>query len=167
MIRIRCSLEILQVAVHAVRVRARQVVIIVDVALGALQCRMRPCEREARCGVIEGRARPRRGVMTLGAGLGEAGLHVVRIRGPLEVLQVAADASGVGTRQVVVVIDVTLCAGHCRVGPRQRESRGRVIEGRVCPRNGVVALLARLRESRRHVIRVRRSLEVLQVAVHA
>jgi len=166
-IRIRRALEVLQVAVHAVRIATGQRVVVVDVALGALQRSMRTCEREARCGVIEGRARPRRGVMALSAGLGEAGLHVVRIRGPLEVLQVAADASGVGTRQVVVVIDVTLCAGHCRVGPRQRESRGRVIEGRVCPRNGVVALLTGLREAGLHVIRIRGSLEVLEVATHA
>ena len=55
-IRVGRSLEILQVAAHAGC--RRQVVVIVDVALGALQCRMRPCEREARIVVIKGRLCP-------------------------------------------------------------------------------------------------------------
>ena len=68
-IRIRRSLEILQVTVHAVRVRARQVVIVVDVALCALQRRVRTGEREPSGGVVERRARPGRRVMALRAGL--------------------------------------------------------------------------------------------------
>ena len=167
MIRIRGSLEILQVAVHAVRVRARQVVIIVDVALCALQRSMSTGQRESGGRVVEGRAGPGSRVMALGAGLGEAGLHVVRIRSALEVLQVATNASRVGTGQIVVIVDMALRAGNCRMRPSQREFGGRVIEGRVRPRDRVVALLTSLREAGLHVVRIRGSLEVLQMAVHA
>ena len=167
MIRIRRALEVLQVAVHAVRVRARQVVIIVDVALCALQRSMSTGQRESGGRVVEGRAGPGSRVMALGAGLGEAGLHVVRIRSALEVLQVATNASRVGTGQIVVIVDVALRAGNCRMRPSQRETGRRVIECCSRPRCGGVALLTRLRESRCHVVRIRRSLEVLQVTTDA
>ena len=55
-IRVRRSLEIFQVAAHTGC--RRQVVVVVDMALRALQCRMRPCEREARIVVIKGGLRP-------------------------------------------------------------------------------------------------------------
>ena len=42
-----------------------------------------------------------------------------------------------------------------------------MIEGRVRPRDRVVALLTSLREAGLHVIRIRRALEVLQVAIYA
>ena len=54
------SLEVFQVAVDAVRVRAAQVVIIVDVALRALERGMGAGQRETSGRVIECRARPRR-----------------------------------------------------------------------------------------------------------
>jgi len=52
--------------------------------------------------------------VTLLAGLGEAGSHVVGIRSSLEVLQVAAHACG--RRQVVVVVDVAIRALSRRHG---------------------------------------------------
>ena len=42
-----------------------------------------------------------------------------------------------------------------------------MIEGCLCPRRTVVALLASLREARAHVIRIGGALEILQVATHA
>ena len=56
-IRIGRALEILQVATDAGRIRAGQVVVVVDVALRALHGGVRPGQREARRRVIEGRAR--------------------------------------------------------------------------------------------------------------
>ena len=85
-IRIGRALEVLQVAAHARGVRVGQAVIPVHVALRALQRRVCAGQREARCGVVETRARPRRGVVALLAGLREVRLYVVRLRCPLEIL---------------------------------------------------------------------------------
>lgn len=51
--------------------------------------------------------------------------------------------------------------------PSQRESCAVVAKGSIRPRNRVVALLAGLGKVGAHVIRVGRSLVVLQVASHA
>ena len=42
-----------------------------------------------------------------------------------------------------------------------------MIKGCIRPVAGAVALLTGLRETRRHVVRIRRALEILQVATHA
>ena len=133
MIRLRRALEVLQVAAHAGRIRASEVVVIVDVALCALHRRVRPGQRESRCRVIEGGAGPRSGVVALLASLREAGTHVVRIRRALEVFQVAADAGRVCAGQVVVAIHVALRALHGGVRARQRKSGGRMVESRAHP----------------------------------
>ena len=49
----------------------------------------------------------------------------------------------------------------------QSESGGRMVKGRVHPVRRVMAGIARLREVRADVVRVRRGLEILQVAVDA
>jgi len=166
-IRIRRTLEIFHVAADAIRIRACQVVVVVDVALGALQSGMRAGQRESGRGVIESRSRPRRGVMALRTSLREAGLYVIRIGSALEILQVAADASRIRTREVVVVVDVALRALHGRMRARQREAGRGVVEIRVRPRGRVVTLLTGLREPGLYVVRTGRSLEILQVAVDA
>ena len=144
MIRIRCSLEILQVAVHAVRICAGQVVIVIDVTLCALHGAMRARQREAGRGVIEGRIIPRSGAVTLLAGLRESRTDVIRIRCALEIFQMAAHA---GCRcQVVVIVDVALGTLQSRVRTGEREPRVVVIKGGLCPRRRVVALLTGLRE---------------------
>ena len=102
--------------------------------------------------------------MALLAGLRERGLNVVRIRGALEIFQVAADARRVRGGQGVVAVHVALRALDSRVGPAQREAGGGVIKGRVVPRSRGVALLASLREPGLHVIGVRRGIEILDVA---
>jgi len=135
------------VATDTSRVRGRQVVIAIHVALRALQRRMRARQREACGRVVERRIPPRRSRVALLAGLREIRLHVIRIRGPLEILQVATDAGRVRAGQVVVVVDVALHALDAGVRSRQGESRGRVIKRRACPGGRAVALLASLRES--------------------
>jgi len=71
-IRIRRALEILQVAAHAGRVRAGQVVVVVDVALHALDAGVRSRQGESRGRVIERRARPGGRAVALLASLRES-----------------------------------------------------------------------------------------------
>lgn len=74
-----------------------------------------------------------------------------------------------GTRQVVVVVNVavrTLTRRH-GVRTRQNEAGAVVVESRIQPRSRVVTLVAGLREIRRDVVRIRRSLEILQMTGHA
>jgi len=73
---------------------------------------------------------------------------------------VAADASRVRTRQIVIAVHVTARACNRRVRACKREPGCRVIEGCTRPVRGAVALLASLREARRDVIRIGRALEI-------
>ena len=92
---------------------------------------------------------------------------MIRLRRALEIFQVAAHTRRIRVTQVVVIVDVALCALHGRVRPGQRESRSRVIEGGAGPRRGAMALLASLRESGADVVRIGRALEIFQVAADA
>ena len=87
--------------------------------------------------------------------------------GVVEIILVAADACGAG--DVEIVIDVAVCTlpRRNRVRTRQRKTRFRMIESRRLPGCGGVAGFASLGESPAHVIRVRGSLEILQVTRHA
>ena len=145
-------------------VGAGQIVVSVHVALCALNAGMRAAQRESSAGVIKLRAGPGRGGMALLTGLGESGLHVVRIGSGLEILLVATDTGAVCGRQGVVVVHVALRALHRRVRSRERESSGGVIKGRVIPRGRRVTLLTGLRESGLHVVRISRAVEILDVA---
>src|SRR5215467_11007113 len=140
-VRIGRSVEIRLVTTHARCIGSGQIVVAIHVALRALQRRMRPGERESGRGVIEGRVAPGGGGVALLARVWEVRLHVVWIRRSLEVLQVATDAAGVRTRQVVVAIHVALRALQRRMRPGEREASGRVIERGVAPRSGGVTLL--------------------------
>ena len=90
--------------------RAGQVVVVVHVTVGALprRDRMRTRQREARAVVIESRIQPRSRAVALIAGLREIRRDVIRVRRPLKVLQMAADAGA--RREVVVVVDVAIGA---------------------------------------------------------
>jgi len=148
---------------------AGQVVIVVDVTIGAStrRHRVRASQREAGAVVIEGCVEPRAGAMALIASLREVGRHVIRVRGSLVVLQVATDA---GRRvEAVVVVDVAIGAlpRGDRVQSGEREAGAVVVERRVHPVGGVVTRVASLRKVRGHVIRIRGSLVVLQMAIHA
>ncbi len=161
------SLEILEVAAHAGA--AGQVVVVVDVAVGAGTWRhgVQAGEREPGAVVIEGGVEPGAGAVTLFAGLREIRSDVIRIGGSLEILQVAAHAGRGG--EVVVVVDVAVGAGarRYRVQAGEREPGAVVIKRGIQPGAGVVALVAGLREVRRHVIGIGGSLVVLQVAGRA
>jgi hypothetical protein len=123
MVRIRGALEIRQVAADAGGICGRQVVVAVHVALSALQGRVRTGEREAGGRVVKRRIRPRNRGVALLASLRHVRLDVVRLRSPLEILQVAIHAGRISTRQVVIVVDMALRALHCRVRAGERESR--------------------------------------------
>ena len=149
--------------------RARQVVIVVDVAIGALAWRNRviPREREPGAGMVECRIHPVRGVMAAIASLGEIRTDVVGARRSLVVLQVAAHARR--RIQAVIIVDVAIGAGPRRncMQTREREPSAGMVERGIHPVRGVMAGIASLREVCRDVIRVCGPLEVFQVAAHA
>ena len=167
MIRICCALEILQVAAHAGRVRAGQVVVVVDVALHALDAGVRSRQGESRGRVIKRRARPGGRAVALLASLREARSDVIGIRRSLEVFQVATDASRVRAGQVVVAVHVALRTLNAGMRAGQRKAGGVVIESGARPGRGAVTLLTSLREARSDVIGIRCALEVFQVATDA
>ena len=149
---------------------AVQRVVAIDVAVGAQPRRrgVRSGQWESCGGVIEFAVGPQHRVVAALARSREMCGDVVHgSRGRVVVVLVAADASRAG--QVVVAIDVAIGARarRNRVRSRQREPGGIVIESRIQPRSCAVALLAGLREIRRYVVRVRRSLKILQVARYA
>ena len=123
------------------------------------------CETGGR--VIESGTGPAGGVVALRAVLREAGLYVIRIACVIEVRLVAGDASsagqavGTGRAESRVVALITLQrdvrAGQCE------PSRG-VVKSSAGPICGVVALLARSRESGLYVVRTGRAIEVFHVA---
>ena len=130
--------------------RARQIVIVVDVAVRALSRRdsVGTSKRETRAVVVEGSVEPGRSAVARVTGLREIACNVIRIGRALKVLQVATDARG-GV-QAVVVIDMAVGAQSRRHGMHasQREAGGGVIELAICPGNGVVAIGACGREAR-------------------
>ena len=116
--------------------------------------------------VIELAIGPRHGVVTLLASGREPRMR--HRRGRRVVVSLMTTDAG-GRSDVVVVVDVTvraLARGHC-VRTAKREPRGAVVEGGIQPAGGVVTLLTGLRKIRRHVIGIRRALEIFQVAGHA
>ncbi len=146
MVGIGGSLEILHVARHAGV--SGQVVVVIDVAVGAgaRWHGVQSGERKPGAIVVELRVRPVAGVMALLASLREVRGRMVGIGGSLEILHVARHAGVSG--QVVVVIDVAVSAGARWHGVQsgERKPGAIVVELRVRPVAGVMALLARLRE---------------------
>ena len=128
---------------------------------------MRAGERESSDAVvIERSAFPLRGAMAKNTVLREARGNVVRIRRALEVVQMATGT--IFRRAFEHVVCMALLAGNGDVGSGEQELRGGVVvERRPLPLGGVVAGLTDLRKARRHMIGIRRSLELLQVAAHA
>ena len=129
---------------------------------------MRVSQRETSRRVIKLAIRPLNGVVAGIARHREAGSRVSDWRCRVVVISlVASDASRAG--QTVIVVDMAIGAqtGRNRMISGKREPRTGMVEGGVHPVRGVVALVAGLREVCCHVIRVCRSLVVLQVAAHA
>lgn len=150
--------------------RAVQGIVVVDVAIGAQTRRhhMGVCQRETGRRVIEFPVGPQVGVVASFASRRESGGRVgYRRDGVVVIGLVARDASRAG--QVVVIVDVAIGtdARRHRVVSSQWEAGAVVIEGGVQPVGGVVAGVASLREVGSDVIRIRGSLEVLQVTAHA
>ena len=122
---------------------------------------MTAAQREPGSAVVKRGIEPGAGGVALVAGLREIRADVIGIGRSLVVLQVARNA---GVRvQVVIVVDVAVGAGarRDRVQCRSAGSRAVVIKRGIEPGAGAVALVAGLREVRRHVIGIRRSLIVL------
>src|SRR5882672_1893992 len=92
---------------------------------------------------------------------------MIRSRGARVVRHVARRADGVCARQAVVAVYVAPGAGRRLMQTRQCKASGRVVESSVTPVRGGVTLVASLREPRGHVVRSRRALEILQVALDA
>ena len=129
---------------------------------------MHPRQLKSCARVVEHSIGPLNRVVAGFTGRRECSRNVIhgRQRGVVIVLM-ARNARRAG--EVVVIVDVTVGAlpWRNRMVSGQRESGAVVVKGRVEPRRGVVALIAGLREVRRHVVGIRRSLVILQVAAHA
>ena len=123
---------------------------------------MRARQLKTGGGVVEGRIGPEHGVVAGFAGRREARMR--HRRGRVVVIGLMARHTR-GAGQVVVIVDVAIrtLPRRGRVRPGQREPRAVVVERRVQPGRGAVAGIASLREVRRHVIRIRRALVILQV----
>ena len=119
-------------------------------------------DREIRSVVVERGPGPGHGRVT-GRAIGrEAGLLVIRVRGPLVVRLVTGVAES--AQPVVDPAGMACGAVQGRVGPGQREARLRMVVDRPGPAVRVVALLAGSREPRLLVVRVVGTLLVRLVA---
>lgn len=142
-------------------------VVVVHVAAGAGHGGVRASQRESRVVVIEAGIGPRGRAVADVAGCREADLRVIGIIRVVVVGLMASDASGVGARQLVVSIHVALLAGQRTMRASQRPPGRGVIEGAIPPVRRGVTLVARGGEPCLDVIRIRGSVVVSLVAVHA
>ena len=115
---IRGAPEVSHVAARAIG--RRQIVIVVHMALRALQARVSRGQRESCDVMVKVHRRPVHGVVASGAVLGELRLHVIGVLRSGEVLQVATDAIGDGDLEVPV--DVTGAAIERCVHSRESEA---------------------------------------------
>ena len=162
-IRVRCALIILQVACYADA--AGQTVIVVNVAIRTLAGGhgVKSGKGEPGGGVIEGGIGPGDRVMaTLASGWESRMRH--RAGGIVVIGLVATDARGAGDVVIVVGMAVGALARRNGVRSGQWESGFGMIEGCRLPRGRIVAELAGLNESASHVVRIGRTLEILQMA---
>ena len=143
---------------------ASQVVVAVDVAIRALAGRhgVRSGQREPRGRVVKLAMAPEHRVVTTFAGGRETGMGNGS-RGAGIIFQVAGVTRCAIQRVVVVDMAIRTLPRRHSVRSRQRESGAVVVEGRIQPGSRVVTRGARLREVRRRVIRIRRTLVILQV----
>jgi len=144
------------VAAVAVRVRRVERVVVIDVAVRAGNdfagwCQLvRTRQWPARCAVIKDRGVPGNGVVARRAvrcreRRSRRGVRWIIRRLPGCQMTLRVPAVRRSDRQAVIIVDVARRAGRYQpsgrqlVRVRQREARGRVIEGGVRPSNGVVA----------------------------
>lgn len=117
--------------VARIAIRRRSGEDIVDMAACARNADVRTGQRKRRVVVIEGRARPARGVVAGLAGGGEPRGHVVRVRRRGVIGHVTCLAGRIGQR--IVVIHVAGLAGQSGVRARQRETSRGMVEVRSIP----------------------------------
>lgn len=148
--------------------RARQIVVIVDVAVRALAWRHRvqSGQRESGAVVIERRTEPRARVMALLAGLREILRDVIWIGRTLEIFQVARHTSRAPQTVVIANVAIDALSRRNRMRSGQHKTCTAVIERGVEPGACGVALFASLREACRGMIRIGRALEIFEVARH-
>ena len=125
---IRRVLVVLQVARHTGC--RRQVVIPIDVAIGALAWRVRMSvrQRESSRGVIEASGLPGDRAVALFAGLRKIGAHVIRVGGGLIILQVARSAGSGGEIEAVVLMAIHALPRRHGVRVIQHKSINRVVK---------------------------------------
>ena len=142
---------------------ARQVVVVVHVALRALQVRVPVGQRETHRIVVEACGLPGRRVVAGLAGRGEIGGHMVRVAGLLIIRHMAAAARR--RRTFELIVDVAGVARERGMRAGQRVSRElQVIEVDPEPVVEAVALFAGGGESSRHVVGAGGRLKLLRVA---
>ena len=145
----RCGVLVLMAGVTIGRRRRK-------VACGVARCAgnrfVCPGERERCVVVVEDRACPCRGVVTIDAGGGESRRDVIRV-GCSGVFRLMAGVA-VFRRCRKVACSVAQCAGNRFMSASERERSVVVVEDRACPCRGVVTIGAGSGESRRDVIRV-------------
>jgi len=124
-----------------------------------------PGERPSGLRVVEHSIGPTRSVVTSLASGREPGLRVIRIVRVVVILHVTRGTRG--SCQVVVPVNVTLCAGEICVRSGQWKAGDGVVKLRITPGSCVVANLAGLRYPGLDVIGIGRALIVLQMAGHA
>jgi hypothetical protein len=115
--------------------------------------------------VVESRAQPTGGGVTGSTSGRESSRHVIWVVRSLVIGLVTAETVGGDCR--VVVVHVTACAGYRCVSTGQRETCVVVIETCRAPRRRAVTDFALLRETRGNMVRVVRSLEIIEVAANA
>jgi len=126
---------------------------------------MRARQWESRGVVIERCARPSCRTVAGVARCREAYLRVDRVIGVVVIRLVARDAGGIRAGQTVVAVHMALRALQAGMRAAQRETGRRVTKRRTRPTGGRVALIAGLRKPSLYVVRIRRALEILQVAL--
>lgn len=142
---------------------AGELIVVIDVALSALQSRVRAGQRKSDKVVIESRWNPGRSRMARLAGLGKIESYVIRICRLLKVRQMAANAGR--RRSLELSADMALCARQRGVNAGKRESRVlQVIEADAVPVVHVVALLAGSGKGCSNVAGTGRLLVILGVA---
>jgi len=147
--RVRSARVILLVARVAECAVQRVVIVCVAVGAGARRDDVRTCQLESRAGVIEDAVGPENRVVAAFARRREVRRDVIHRRRGIVVVRLMATHARRGQRGVVVV-GVAVGAGPGRHGviPGQGERGVVVIKGRIRPKHGVVAHLARRGETR-------------------
>ncbi len=145
---IRCLLILRCMTLVAIGVK--DIVVVICMARRALYRKMRTCQCEVRCAVIERRIIPANGRMTLTAVVTVIGGDVIGIGGLLILGCVALVTPGI--RQGEIPVGMTRLALDREVRSCEWKTRRAMVKGRRCPCRRGMTLGAIMRESARDVI---------------